>query len=359
MIAHAGRPSLLALAGPAVGSGAWVTEPASAQDLVRWGEALAGIAKTGLGFTDSLYERERFEEVLNVAGDIRAAAASALARDGQPVATSDADGLVREWLPTGRPGRGRLRDPEDRRSGRSSGNEEGQILLVQRADSGRLAVPDRLGRRRLLGGRGRREGGPRGDRDRGRARATGHGAGWPPTRFHAGAPVLARVPPAERGRHAPGTPARVRRRRMVLRGSLPSPLAGAGVWSAHAFAAIRGEPVDVLFDWPRRPVWRKESGSAAECTSSQAGTGRYTRSMDDNDLVVERVSAASEELVEAMARLVPQLSSSAAAPDLADLEQVATAPGARCSSRGTPRSATGSSGRSPSSPTASRPGSTP
>ena len=40
--------------------------------------------------------------------------------------------------------------------------------------------------------------------------------------------------------------------------SLPSPLAGAGVWSAHAFAAIRGEPVDVLFDWPRRPVWRKE-----------------------------------------------------------------------------------------------------
>jgi len=49
--------------------------------------------------------------------------------------------------------------------------------------------------------------------------------------------------------------------------------------------------------------------------------------MDDNDLLVERVSGASEELVEAMARLVPQLSSSAPAPDLADLERVATAPG--------------------------------
>ena len=58
-------------------------EPASTQDLVRWAEALAGIAKTGLAFTDSLYERERFEEILNVAGDIRAVAASALARDGQ------------------------------------------------------------------------------------------------------------------------------------------------------------------------------------------------------------------------------------------------------------------------------------
>jgi len=33
---------------------------------------LSGIARTGLGFTQSLYERERFEEVLKVAADIRA-----------------------------------------------------------------------------------------------------------------------------------------------------------------------------------------------------------------------------------------------------------------------------------------------
>ncbi|MBW3612082.1 MAG: NUDIX domain-containing protein, partial [Actinobacteria bacterium] len=32
---------------------------------------------------------------------------------------------------------------------------------------------------------------------------------------------------------------------------LPSPLAGAGRWGSTAFAAIRGEPVDVLFDAPR------------------------------------------------------------------------------------------------------------
>ena len=48
--------------------------PVSARDLLRWSAALSGIARTGLGFTQSLYERERFEEVLKVAADIRVAA---------------------------------------------------------------------------------------------------------------------------------------------------------------------------------------------------------------------------------------------------------------------------------------------
>ena len=45
----------------------------SKDDLIRWSEALAGIARTGLGFTASAYEAERYEEVLAVAADIRAA----------------------------------------------------------------------------------------------------------------------------------------------------------------------------------------------------------------------------------------------------------------------------------------------
>ena len=48
------------------------------RDLVRWSETLAGIARTGLGFTQNLYERERYEEVLHVAADIKAAADEAL-----------------------------------------------------------------------------------------------------------------------------------------------------------------------------------------------------------------------------------------------------------------------------------------
>ena len=53
-----------------------MTEPfsPSAVDLLRWAETLSAVARTGLGFTQSLYEKERFEEVLKVAADIRAVA---------------------------------------------------------------------------------------------------------------------------------------------------------------------------------------------------------------------------------------------------------------------------------------------
>src|SRR5437870_13894674 len=62
--------------------------PVSAKDLLRWSEALSGIARTGLGFTQSLYERERFEEVLKVAADIRVAAGHEL----------ESEVLVEEWM---------------------------------------------------------------------------------------------------------------------------------------------------------------------------------------------------------------------------------------------------------------------
>jgi hypothetical protein len=42
---------------------------------------------------------------------------------------------------------------------------------------------------------------------------------------------------------------------------LPQPLAGWERWAPHAFKAIRGEPVEVLFDPPRQPVWREEQSS--------------------------------------------------------------------------------------------------
>jgi hypothetical protein len=69
--------------------------PVPLKTLLRWSEALAGIARTGLGFTQSLYERERFEEILRVAADIRAEA------EGETDLNGDhADGLVQEWMDT-------------------------------------------------------------------------------------------------------------------------------------------------------------------------------------------------------------------------------------------------------------------
>jgi ribosomal protein S18 acetylase RimI-like enzyme len=48
--------------------------------------------------------------------------------------------------------------------------------------------------------------------------------------------------------------------------------------------------------------------------------------VEAGDLLVERVLEATDELVEVMARLVPQLSTTAAAPDRAALEQMVSSP---------------------------------
>src|SRR5688572_13723664 len=104
-----------------------MTEPhaVAASDLLRWSEALSGIARTGLGFTESLYEKERFEEVLKVAADIRAAAAAEEAEAGP---------LVEEWMKlvgSGVPG---YVTPKVA-VGAIVGNDAGEILLIQRMDS--------------------------------------------------------------------------------------------------------------------------------------------------------------------------------------------------------------------------------
>jgi hypothetical protein len=44
--------------------------------------------------------------------------------------------------------------------------------------------------------------------------------------------------------------------------ALPQPLAGAALWKDAAFAAVRGEPVEIQWDRPRRPVWRSSAGDS-------------------------------------------------------------------------------------------------
>src|SRR6478735_4156320 len=99
-------------------------------DLLRWAEALSAIARTGLGFTESLYERERFEEVLAVAADIRHHA-------GVDV---DREALVDEWMKGVGKGVPGYVTPKVA-VGAVVGNDDGEILLVQRADSGIWLYP--------------------------------------------------------------------------------------------------------------------------------------------------------------------------------------------------------------------------
>ena len=102
----------------------------SAADLLRWAETLSGIARTGLGFTQSLYERERFEEVLKVASDIRATA----------IEEAEADVLFDEWLSTVGEGVAGYVTPKIAVAA-VVGNEAGELLLTQRADSGWWLYP--------------------------------------------------------------------------------------------------------------------------------------------------------------------------------------------------------------------------
>ena len=227
------------------------------QEMIRWSEALSGIARTGLGFTESLYERERFEEVLRVAADIRLAAAALLDESLPGGNHASAEHLVQEWLKTVGEGVAGYVTPKVA-VGAVVGNERGQILLVQRADSGVWLYP----------------------------------TGWADVGYSASEVVVkevkeetgidceplrligvldglrlgfTRVPlyslvflcRAVGGDLLPH-PLEVRDVGWFSEEQLPEPLAGAERWGPHAFAALRGEHVDVLFDAPRRPAWRED-----------------------------------------------------------------------------------------------------
>ena len=214
-------------------------------DLLRWSEALAGIARTGLGFTDSVYERERFEEVLQVAADIHVAAA----RRHEP-----AD-VVDEWLRSVGDGVAGYVTPKVA-VGAVVGNDEGEILLIQRSDSGVWLYPTGwadigYSASEVAVKEVREETGIEVDVRRLIGVFDGLRLGFTRTPlyslvFHCDA----------KGGEIDPHPMECLDAGFFAMDDLPSPLAGFEQWGAHAFAAIRGEPIEVLFDLPRAEVWR-------------------------------------------------------------------------------------------------------
>ncbi len=100
------------------------------KELLRWSEMLSALARTGLAFTESLYEQERFEEILAVAAEIQAGASLPI----------DPEVLVAEWTKTighGVPG---YVTPKVT-VGAIVGNDDGELLLIQRSDSGIWLYP--------------------------------------------------------------------------------------------------------------------------------------------------------------------------------------------------------------------------
>jgi ADP-ribose pyrophosphatase YjhB (NUDIX family) len=97
------------------------------RDLVRWSETLAAIARTGMGFTQSLYEKERYEEVLKVAADIKASAQESIE------VRREQDHFVQEWMQAIGEGVPGYITPKVA-IGCIVGNDDGEMLLVQRPE---------------------------------------------------------------------------------------------------------------------------------------------------------------------------------------------------------------------------------
>ena len=105
---------------------------ANEAELRRWAEALSALARTGIGFTESEYERERYEEILSIAGDIKASA------DGEDAL--DAPAYVTEWMRNAERGVAGYVTPKVA-IGAIVANDAGELLLIQRSDSGVWLYP--------------------------------------------------------------------------------------------------------------------------------------------------------------------------------------------------------------------------
>ena len=107
-----------------------MSDSITGRELLKWAEQLSGIARTGLGLTDSLYEQERYEEILKVAAEIFAATSAELSPED----------LGAEWMRMVGKGVAGYVTPKAA-VGAVVGNDKNEILLVQRADSGVWLYP--------------------------------------------------------------------------------------------------------------------------------------------------------------------------------------------------------------------------
>jgi ADP-ribose pyrophosphatase YjhB (NUDIX family) len=220
-------------------------KPITQADLLRWSEALAGIARTGLGFTESQYERERYEEVLAVAADIGVAS-------GHPI---DQTTLVQEWMASVGQGIGGYVTPKVG-VGAVVGDGDGRMLLIQRAESGVWLYPTGwadvgYSAAEVAVKEVHEETGIECEAKQLLGVFDGHrwGSRWPL--------YLVLVHCEATGGSLNPHPLEVTDVGWFHRDEFPSPMFGVDRWRDVAFAAIDGHPVTPFMDHPRPQVWRE------------------------------------------------------------------------------------------------------
>jgi ADP-ribose pyrophosphatase YjhB (NUDIX family) len=217
--------------------------------LARWSETLAAIARTGIAFTQNLYERERYEEVLHVAADIKAALeeASELRRERGH--------YVQEWMDNIGEGIPGYVTPKVS-VGAIVGNDDGEILLVKRPTSGMWLYPTGwadvgYSAAEVVVKEVREETGIEAQPVQLLGVVDGLRMGF--TKF--GMYLLLFHCRATGGTLTPH-PLETDGCGWFARDRLPTPTAGAEWWAERAFAAINGEKFLATFDAPRAPMWR-------------------------------------------------------------------------------------------------------
>ena len=219
-------------------------------DLHRWSEALAAIARTGLAFTESLYERERYEEVLHVAAEIRA-----VAENSTPSVAVQR--TIDEWMKSVGHGIPGYVTPKVA-VGAIVTNDAGEILLIQRSDSGVWLYPTGwadvgYSPSEVAVKEVEEETGIQVRVDRLIGVFDGLRLGFTRVPLYSLVFLCRAV-----GGELRGHPLETMDVGWFTPDNLPHPTAGVDHWGAHAFAAIRGENVDVLYDVPRERPTRPE-----------------------------------------------------------------------------------------------------
>ncbi len=229
------------------------TEPANESNLIRWAEALSATARTGMGFTENLYERERFEEVLQIAADIRSHVQGGI----------DPDQQVEAWLESVGHGVPGYVTPKVT-VGAVVGNDDHEILLVKRADTGIWLFPTGwadvgYSPAEVVVKEVAEETGIECEVVRLIAVVDGIRRGF--TRI----PLVSLVFQCQMtGGSLRPHPLECDDVGFFPQHGLPDAVAGAESWADHAFRAIRGEDVEVDFDHPRSPPWRGDPQTDTE-----------------------------------------------------------------------------------------------
>lgn len=220
--------------------------------LARWSETLAAIARTGLAFTQSLYERERYEEVLHVAADIKASL------DETNELRREQRHFVQEWMDNIGEGIPGYVTPKIA-IGAIVGNDAGEVLLVRRPASGVWLYPTGwadvgYSAAEVVVKEVKEETGVDAEPVQLLGVVDGMRMGF--TKF--GMYLLLFHCRAIGGELIPH-PLETDGCGWFTRGNLPTPTVGAEWWSERAFAAINGERFSATFDPPRTPMWRGPS----------------------------------------------------------------------------------------------------